>query len=81
MGADDLVVLRDDLQLQPAENLVPVLRSDAVERWGPELTDALDSVSAVLTTEEVRELNRPIAAGESATEVAEDWLRASELID
>lgn len=77
--ADDLVVLADDRRLQPADNLVPVLRRDAVERWGSELTDTLDAVSAVLTTADVRDMNRRIAEGESVVDVAADWLLASDL--
>ncbi len=81
LDADDLVVLNDDRRLQPAENLVPVVRGDAVERWGPELIVALDAVSAELSTPDVRALNRRIADGEPAALVASDWLASSGLVE
>ena len=35
IAADDLVVLADDLALQPAENVTPVVHREVVDRWGP----------------------------------------------
>lgn len=76
---DDLVVLEDDLHLQPPEHVVPVVRREAVERWGQRLVDALDSVSAALTTSDLRSMNRLVAAGRNAADVAESWLARSGL--
>ena len=47
--ADHLVVLADDRGLQPAENVVPLVRRDVVARYGPRLVAVLDTVSARLT--------------------------------
>lgn len=69
-----LVVLADDRGLQPAENVVPLVRRDAVDRWGPDLGRSLDEMSARLTTTELQELNRRVDAGESLTRVATAWL-------
>jgi osmoprotectant transport system substrate-binding protein len=71
--ADAFVVLRDDRGLQPAENIVPLVRSEVVERWDQVATIA-DQVSAQLTTDVLRELNREMARGETAADVAAAWL-------
>ncbi len=73
---DNLVVLRDDRHLQPAENLTPLVRHDAVQRFGPGLADALDQVSALLTTDDVRDLNAQVADGSDPSTVAHAWLEA-----
>ena len=59
LSDEDLVVLRDDRHLQPAENLTPVVREDTVRRFGPGLADALDQVSALLTTGCLARTQRP----------------------
>jgi osmoprotectant transport system substrate-binding protein len=72
------VLLEEDRELQPAENIVPVIReavlTDEIERL-------LDEVSAGLTTEAVTELNKRVDVdGEEPEAVAEDWLREEGLI-
>jgi osmoprotectant transport system substrate-binding protein len=70
-----LVVLADDQGLQPAENVTPVVRRDAIERWGPQLTTALDAISAELTTVDLVTLNS--AANAPDTDIAaivQAWL-------
>src|SRR5438876_1140452 len=52
-----LVVLSDDRDLQPAENVTPVIRSAMVSRYGPGLVRVVNEVSARLTTDELRGLN------------------------
>jgi osmoprotectant transport system substrate-binding protein len=52
---DDLVVLEDDKGLQPAENIVPLVRTESVDE---PLTEALNAVSEVLTLEAVIDMNR-----------------------
>jgi osmoprotectant transport system substrate-binding protein len=75
------VVLADDRGLQPPENVVPVARDAAVERWGPELRRALDELSAALTTEDLRMLNGRVERGEPASAVAASWLADAALAD
>lgn len=70
----DLVLLRDDRHLQPAESIIPLVRRDAVERFGDELVDVLDGVSAQLTTEGLQELNALVAGGTSIDDAAALWL-------
>jgi osmoprotectant transport system substrate-binding protein len=78
--ADHLVVLADDRDLQPAENVVPLVRRDAVTRYGPRLLAALGTVSARLTTGSLRALNARVELrGQDPRLVAESWLRAQGL--
>jgi len=70
----DLVLLRDDRHLQPAESIIPLVRRDAVERFGDELVGVLDGVSAQLTTEGLQELNALVAEGTSIDDAAALWL-------
>jgi osmoprotectant transport system substrate-binding protein len=71
----ELVELADDRALQPAENVTPVVRREVVERWGDPLVDAVDAVSAALSTGALQGLNARVAGGEGAAAVAADWLR------
>jgi osmoprotectant transport system substrate-binding protein len=69
----DLVVLGDDLDLQPAENIVPVVRSQVVEKWGPALIEALDAVSVRLDTTSLVLLNSRAADATPAIAADEWW--------
>ncbi len=80
MLTNDLVELVDDLGMQPAENIVPVARIDALERWGPDVEIALDAMSEKLTTLELRVLNQQIADGQSVDGMARRWLEAHDLL-
>ena len=64
----------DDRRLQPAENVTPLVRKEVVERWGSKLVGVIDSVSAQLTTDELRQLNAHAASGDVA-DVAAAWLK------
>ena len=75
--ADHLVVLTDDRGLQPAENVVPLVRRDAVARYGPRLLAVLDTVSARLSTVSLRALDAQVELrGDNPGSVAWTWLRA-----
>ena len=75
------VVLEDDLGLQPAENVTPVVREEVVARYGQRFTDVVDAVSAKLTIEGLREMNRLMTLGSrTPRRVALEWLRARGLI-
>ena len=70
-----LVILSDDRGLQPAENIVPVLRSETAARFGPGLLSALNAVSARLSTAALADLvARVEVRGLAAKTVADDWL-------
>jgi len=79
IGAD-LVQLVDDRHLQPAENVVPVLRREVVDAYGPRLVRLLNAVSGQLTTAELTRLNRQVAEGEPVADVVEAWLRVHTII-
>jgi osmoprotectant transport system substrate-binding protein len=70
----DFVLLYDDLGLQPAENVTPVVREEVVEAHGDAFVRFVDSVSALLTTGDLRELNARVAEGQTPREVAAAWL-------
>ena len=68
-----IVLLVDDRGLQPHENVVPLVRTDVLERWDG-LGPAFDAVSARLTTEELVELNRAVEFdGLTPAEAAARW--------
>jgi osmoprotectant transport system substrate-binding protein len=76
-----LVILADNRALQPAENITPVVRRATVDRYGPRLLDALDAVSARLTTPVLRTLNARVELdGLDPRKVAHEWLQAQALI-
>lgn len=71
-----LVLLEDDLALQPAENVVPVVRTAVVDEHGPGLVRLLDRVSATLTTAAMVELNRQVVLeGRPLDQVAAGWVQ------
>jgi osmoprotectant transport system substrate-binding protein len=70
-----LVLLEDDKGLQPAENVVPVVRTPVLERHGDTLSEAVNAVSRLLTTQELVGLNRRVEVdGDTAGEAAGAWL-------
>ena len=72
------VVLEDDLDTQPAENLAPVVRNDfleSVEGGADTIAAILDPVSAAITTEVLTELGVRVAVDqESIADVAAEFL-------
>lgn len=75
IAAKGFVLLEDDKGLQPAENLTPVIRQDIIDAYGDNLVDALNKVSAELTTAELSEMNRRIGIdGDDPEQVATDWI-------
>lgn len=69
-----VVLLEDDRALQPRENVVPMLRAAAGDRWGQRLRAALDRTSARLTTGDLVELNRAVELdGRTPAEAAASW--------
>jgi osmoprotectant transport system substrate-binding protein len=81
IAAMGFVVLQDDLNLQPAENITPVVRQEVVVRYGRRFTDVVDAVTARLTTEALRGMNRLMSLGSKTPgQVAREWLRARGLV-
>ena len=78
IGANGFVPLIDDKHLQDAENLTPVIRTD---KLNDEIRDALDAVSARLTTENVSVLvGKVVLDGQDVATVARDFLIANGLL-
>ncbi len=75
------VVLDDDLGLQPADNVVPVIRRAALDRWGTDVADALNAMSSRLTTIALQLMNRSIQDGSEIRDVAAIWLAAVGVIE
>ncbi|CAA9276514.1 MAG: ABC transporter, substrate-binding protein (cluster 13, osmolytes) [uncultured Blastococcus sp.] len=68
-----VMLLIDDLGLQPRENVVPLVRADVADRWEG-LTEALDETSALLTTGDLVQLNRAVELEDlTPEEAAKRW--------
>ncbi|MCU1543658.1 MAG: proX [Microbacteriaceae bacterium] len=80
IGLNGLVVLRDPKSLITAQNIVPVAGTAANR---PDVRRLVDSVSAELTTDELRELNESGSGGDgpSPERVAKEWLSDKRLLD
>jgi osmoprotectant transport system substrate-binding protein len=78
IGENGWIVLEDDQQLQNAENITPVVRSEVLN---DEIEELLNSVSATLTTENITELNGRVEIdGEDPADVANAHLTEEGLI-
>ena len=76
-----LLLLADDRQLQPADNIVPLVHAGVLARHGARLTDALDAVSARLTTNDLIFLNwRVTIAGKNILAEARAWLERQGIV-
>jgi len=80
LESQDLVVLEDDQQIQPAQNLVPAV-SSAFLKAHPDVADALNGLMAALTTEDLTTLNGEVAVDRKKPEdVAHDFLESKGLL-
>lgn len=78
IGANGWIVLEDDQQLQNAENITPVVRTEVLD---DEIEELLNAVSATLTTENITELNGRVEIdGEDPAEVASSHLTEEGLL-
>jgi osmoprotectant transport system substrate-binding protein len=74
------VLLDDDKHLQLADNVTPVLAQSLVDAYGAPLTDALNAVSAALTTADLTQMNTDVAGGKDTKDVAKAFLQSKGLI-
>jgi osmoprotectant transport system substrate-binding protein len=75
-----LVILTDNRGLQPAENIIPVLRRSTAVRY-PRLLSTLDAVSARLSTVTLVYLDAQVQLdGRAPRAVADNWLQTAGLI-
>jgi osmoprotectant transport system substrate-binding protein len=76
LATNDLVQLEDDRRLQPAENIVPALRSDILKVYGAQLAAVVNAVTRGLTTRELIGMNRSVELEQQpVAAVAADWLQ------
>jgi osmoprotectant transport system substrate-binding protein len=74
---DQLVVLEDDKDLQNADNVIPAVHAPTAEAQAA-LLPALNAVSAVLTTEDLVNMNAAVdVERQSAEDVAAAWVEES----
>ena len=79
--ANDFKVLDDDKGLFPAQNIAPIVRDDVLEEYAPELAEALDELSAIITTEDLIAWNTATDIDkQEPDDVAEEWLKSKNLI-
>jgi len=82
ISANQWVSLEDDMGLNPAENIVPAIRTEVVDAYGDELVALLDSYSEALTTEDLTEMNaRADLDQEDPALIAEEWLTGNGFIE
>jgi osmoprotectant transport system substrate-binding protein len=79
IARDGLVELVDDRRLQPAENVIPLMRTEVIDRFGPDVVKIVDSVSARLTTAVLSNLNARAENGTTNAAIAADWLKTEKL--
>jgi len=72
------IVLEDDKELSPAQNIIPIIRKQ--DNKG-KIEDALNDLSATLTTEDLKKLNRRVEVDkEDPEEVARGYLKQKGLL-
>jgi len=78
IAAENFVVLDDDKHLQPADNIVPVVRTDVAT---DKLDGVINPVTAKITTSDLSQMNKLVNIDkEDASTVAHDWLVANGFI-
>ena len=74
LAGGELVLLEDDRGLQPAENVVPVLRQAIASTHGKEVVEVVERVTARLDEQTLVDLNRRLDRDEDPATVASGWL-------
>ena len=75
IAAKGYVLLEDDQNLQPAENIVPIIRTEILDQYDSSLSELLNDVAAEITTAELSELNKRFSLdAEDADLLAKEWL-------
>ena len=76
-----LVLLEDDKKLQLADNIVPVVRTDLLDKAPGDFRTLINGVTAKITTEEITGLNRQVGVDKQDPKaVAAAWLRQKGLV-
>jgi osmoprotectant transport system substrate-binding protein len=79
IAANDWVALEDDQDLQPVDNFIPAVRTEAAT---DEVAEVLDAVSAALTVDDMQSMVAAVSIdGENPADVAEEFLADVDLPD
>jgi osmoprotectant transport system substrate-binding protein len=82
VAANDFVLLEDDRDMQLPQNIVPVLRQDIVDAYGDDLVSLINSITELLTTDGLTELNAEVEIDQLDPEdVAREWLTENGFLD
>jgi osmoprotectant transport system substrate-binding protein len=75
LAHQNLILLADDKNIQPAQNLVPAI-SSAFLKSNPEVATLLNQVMAAMTTKELTALNYDVSVNRQSPEaVAQQWVQ------
>jgi osmoprotectant transport system substrate-binding protein len=78
IAANGWVLLEEDKPLEPAQNVVPIGRKDAMT---DQVKQALNGLAAKITTQELTKLNKQVDIDKDDPEkVATDWLKSQGLV-
>lgn len=77
----EFIELEDDLGLLSADNVVPVISQELADEYGAALADAINELSALITTEDLIAWNvRTDIDKDEPADVARDWLEEKGLL-
>src|SRR4051795_8949456 len=80
LESQDLVLLPDDKQIQPAQNLVPMVASAFLQKH-QDVAAPLNELMSKLTTEDLTQLNAQVSVDrQKAEDVAQQWLSDNGLV-
>jgi osmoprotectant transport system substrate-binding protein len=80
LESQGLVVLPDDQQIQPAQNLVPMVSTSFLQQH-PDVAAPLNALMAKLTTDDLTKLNAEVSVDRQKPEdVAQKWLSDAGLV-
>ncbi|MDQ3484870.1 MAG: ABC transporter substrate-binding protein [Actinomycetota bacterium] len=80
LAEQDLVVLEDDMQIQPVQNLIPAVNSDFLED-NPDVEETLNALSDVLTSEDIAGLDAEVDIDRAdPADVAQEYLESKDLL-
>lgn len=68
-----LTILEDPENLSPPENVIPLVRQEALDA-NPAIETTLNEVSSLLTTESLTSLNAQASQGQQPADIAATWL-------
>jgi osmoprotectant transport system substrate-binding protein len=77
LAGRDLLQLEDDRALQPAENIVPLVRTEMIDRYGTGFVRVVDAVTSQLTAEDLVDMNSQVELRNvEPAAAAAGWLRS-----